>query len=498
MAKKIAVIGGGISGLVAAVYGSLAGFFVTVYEQQQTAGGECTGWDRDGYHIDNCIHWLMGTSPGSQLYRLWKAAGALEEDTPIHRFPAMYASELDGQRLTLWRDSRRTEREMLALSPADKEEIRKLMHFCRLAQKVQIPASVPSELMGPGDGLKMMLTMGAALKIFKAYEGMNVQDLMDRFSHPLIRCLISDFTPADSQASSFPMAYGNFLSGDGGIPAGGSRAFAQRIRRRAEELGARIETGKRVEKILTGQNRAAGILLADGETVFCDYVVPACDLSVTFGQLLSKERMEPLLQDMYADRRAYPVYNTFQTAMAVDLPQSPLEQETIFPCPALATVPGMGERITVKAYDYEPSFSPAGRQILQTLQGGSEKLYEYWSRLYQDPAAYRAKKQQQAQLTLKALEDRFPPLKGKLTLLDAWTPMTYSRYCSAYKGFYQSFSLSKYSAKLPYPSAYVRGLDNVVLAGQWITPPGGLPGSATAGKFAVQRILKKEGRDFRL
>lgn len=42
------------------------------------------------------------------------------------------------------------------------------------------------------------------------------------------------------------------------------------------------------------------------------------------------------------------------------------------------------------------------------------------------------------------------------------------------------------------------GLDNVVLAGQWITPPGGLPGSAAAGKFAVQRILKKEGRDFRL
>ena len=227
MTKKIVVIGGGISGLVAAVYGSLAGFSVTVYEQQQTVGGECTGWDRDGYHIDNCIHWLMGTSPGSQLYELWKTVGALKEDTPIHRFPAMYVSELDGQQLILWRDSRRTEREMLALSPADKAEIRKLMRFCRLAQRVQIPAEIPSELMGPGDGLRMMLRSGAALKIFRTYEGMNVQDLMEHFSHPLIRCLISDFTPADSQASSFVMAYGNFLSGDGGIPAGGSRAVAQ-------------------------------------------------------------------------------------------------------------------------------------------------------------------------------------------------------------------------------------------------------------------------------
>ncbi len=498
MTKKIVVIGGGISGLVAAVYGSLAGFSVTVYEQQQTVGGECTGWDRDGYHIDNCIHWLMGTSPGSQLYELWKTVGALKEDTPIHRFPAMYVSELDGQQLILWRDSRRTEREMLALSPADKAEIRKLMRFCRLAQRVQIPAEIPSELMGPGDGLRMMLRSGAALKIFRTYEGMNVQDLMEHFSHPLIRCLISDFTPADSQASSFVMAYGNFLSGDGGIPAGGSRAFAQRICRRAEELGARVETGRPVQKILTDQTRATGILLADGETVPCDYVVPACDLAVTFGQLLSKDRMEPLLREMYADRRAYPIYNTFQTAMAVDSPQNPLEHETIFSCPQLVTVPGMGERITVKTYGYEPSFSPAGRQLLQTMQGGTEDLYEYWSRLYQDPQAYRAKKTAQAQLTRKALEDRFPQLRGKLTVLDVWTPMTYSRYCSAYKGFYQAFSLSKYSAKLPYPSAYVQGLDNVVLAGQWITPPGGLPGSATAGKFAIQRILKKEGRDFRL
>ena len=34
----------------------------------------------------------------------------------------------------------------------------------------------------------------------------------------------------------------------------------------------------------------------------------------------------------------------------------------------------------------------------------------------------------------------------------------------------------------------------VVLAGQWLNPPGGLPGSATAGKFAIQRIKKKRGK----
>ncbi|MDD3194002.1 MAG: NAD(P)/FAD-dependent oxidoreductase [Oscillospiraceae bacterium] len=500
MAKKIVIVGGGISGLTAAVYGAKAGFDVTLYEQHTVAGGECTGWNRDGYYIDNCIHWMMGTTPGSDLYRLWETVGAVGEGIEIRRFPAMYTSELEGQKLTLWQDADRTEREMLALAPADAKEIRQLMRFCRLARKVQIPAKIPSELMGPGDGLRMLLTMGDALKIFRAYQGMNVQDLMDRFSHPLIRCLISDFTPADSQASSFVMAYGNFISGDGGIPAGGSRAMADRMRRKAEDLGVRIVTGKAVEKIRIDENagHAASVLLASGEEVPCDYVIPACDMSVTFGRLLPKDRMGDLLREMYADRKAYPVYNTFQTALAVDSAENPIETETIWNCPEMVFTPGMGERITVKSYAYEPDFAPAGKQILQTLQGGRENVYEYWVRLYQDPQAYQREKIRLAERTREQLELHFPQLKGRLTVLDAWTPMTYTRYCSAYKGFYQAFSISKDSAKLPYPPAWMEGIDNVVLAGQWITPPGGLPGSATAGKFAIQRILKKEGRAFRL
>ena len=66
---------------------------------------------------------MMGTTPGSQLYDLWKTVGALEEESPIFRFPAMYTSELGEQRLTLWQDVDRTEREIIALSPGDKKEI---------------------------------------------------------------------------------------------------------------------------------------------------------------------------------------------------------------------------------------------------------------------------------------------------------------------------------------------------------------------------------------
>ena len=51
-----------------------------------------------------------------------------------------------------------------------------------------------------------------------------------------------------------------------------------------------------------------------------------------------------------------------------------LETETIWNCPELIFTKGMSERVTVKSYAYEPGFVPAGKQLIQTLQGGSEEV----------------------------------------------------------------------------------------------------------------------------
>ncbi|MDD3430340.1 MAG: NAD(P)-binding protein, partial [Oscillospiraceae bacterium] len=88
--EKILIIGGGIAGLSAGVHGLLAGYDVSIYEKNPVLGGECTGWDRNGYYIDNCIHWLMGTTPGTQLNKIWQTIGALDSTTPVLTFDKMY------------------------------------------------------------------------------------------------------------------------------------------------------------------------------------------------------------------------------------------------------------------------------------------------------------------------------------------------------------------------------------------------------------------------
>ena len=81
--KKLIIIGGGIAGLSAGIYARMAGFDTIIYEKNGVAGGNCSGWSRNGYYIDNCIHWMTGTKDGTFQNTIWKEVGALSDSTKL-------------------------------------------------------------------------------------------------------------------------------------------------------------------------------------------------------------------------------------------------------------------------------------------------------------------------------------------------------------------------------------------------------------------------------
>ena len=97
---NIIIIGGGVAGLSAGIYAQMNGHHATIYEKHFKAGGNLTGWDRNGYHIDNCIHWLTGTNPVTKLYKTWKDLGALG-DVPVYQAESLFTFEKDGYTLSL-------------------------------------------------------------------------------------------------------------------------------------------------------------------------------------------------------------------------------------------------------------------------------------------------------------------------------------------------------------------------------------------------------------
>jgi phytoene dehydrogenase-like protein len=70
--KKMIVIGGGIAGLCAGINARRAGFQTEILEMHAIAGGLAAAWKRNGYTFKNCVHWLVGSKKGTDLYDWWR------------------------------------------------------------------------------------------------------------------------------------------------------------------------------------------------------------------------------------------------------------------------------------------------------------------------------------------------------------------------------------------------------------------------------------------
>lgn len=488
--KKVAIIGGGIAGMTAGVLLQKAGFQTEIYEKNALPGGQCTGWKREGYFIDNCIHWLTGTRPGSALHELWKEIGALGDGVELYEKEMFFSSELDGQTLTFWRDKERTRREMLALSPEDEKEINKLIDYVAMAETMTVPVEKPFDAMNPIDFIKMGMSMKEMGKVMKEYGNMDIHELAMRFKHPLIQRAIIDYMPSGYQAYAFLVSYGTVTGENGDIPKGGSLAMSLRIAEKYKGYGGVIHTNTPVEKIILNGKKAEGIILENGEKVEADYVVCACDTDYTFRKLLPEKYMPQGLEKMYRNREKYPVSSGFQIAYAVDGVFSELTGTRIFSCDEMSVGSHSVKCMSIQAYDYEPDFAPEGKMILQTNFSQTEDDYKYWELLYKDREAYDTRKEEIAGQAMEQVIAEYPFLEGKIRVIDVWSPMTYTRYCNSYKGAYMSFVNTKQAKSITVPGV-VKGIDNVLLASQWLMGPGGLPTAAAMGKFAAWRIMRR-------
>src|SRR5512136_2556220 len=145
--KSIAIIGAGVAGLSAGSYARMNGFRTTIFELHDKPGGLCTAWQRNGYTIDGCIHWLVGSKPGSALYRMWEELGAVQGREFFYADQYQRYEAADGRVFTLYADVGRLEQHILELAPEDRAAIRA---FCRAARgfvKMEMPVGKPYELM---------------------------------------------------------------------------------------------------------------------------------------------------------------------------------------------------------------------------------------------------------------------------------------------------------------------------------------------------------------
>lgn len=164
--KSIIIIGAGLAGLSTGCYARMNGYRTYIFERHTLPGGLCTAWNRKGYTIDGCIHWLMACQPGNSFRRVYDELGAFEGNRLITLHKYVHCrDEASEKSLAVTSDLDRLAADMKALSPEDGKVIDELVEGSRALKGFDTGIPKPRELMGRFDGLKMMWGMRGYLSI---------------------------------------------------------------------------------------------------------------------------------------------------------------------------------------------------------------------------------------------------------------------------------------------------------------------------------------------
>jgi phytoene dehydrogenase-like protein len=492
MSKKVVVIGAGISGLVAGIYSRLAGFDVEIFESHSVVGGNCTGWFRKGYHIDGCLQWLTGTKKGTGVNKIWQTCGALSDDIEIYDAKEAASTVYEGKTYHLYTDLKKMERELLAISPDDKAEIKKFVKNIRCFQNLNAPIEKPFEDMNKWKLVPLIWKVLLTGRPEKKTEYMTIAEYMKVFKSPVIRQLLACIFPTVMPAFTLFYCLGIRSSGDGGWPMGGSLAFVKRMQRRFEDLGGRMHTNTTIDKIVIKENTAVGVEIKDDHReVPADYIISAVDADMLLNRLLEGKYTDEFFEKRFADSQDYLLLTGSYVSLgiAADLSTYP-HNVYVQPEKPFRLNNTELKYYNVKIYNFDSKFAKDGKTVMTILL--TEDEFDYWKALKEkSDHDYKAEKERLANWAIEGIVKVFPKIEGKIEMSNVATPLTFHRYCNSYRGTYMSFIPSGHVKKQVH-KGIEEGIKHLYIAGQCTFPAGGLPLAAIAGKFAAQRIIKAE------
>lgn len=488
--KTIIIIGAGIAGLSAGVYAQLNGYQSRIYEMHSLPGGLVTSWQRKGYTIDGCIHWLTGSSPiYPRFYKQWQEIGLIQNRELFNPEIFMHVENSQGKVFNLYTDVDKLEKHMLELAP---EDARTIKTFCRTVRRfsnfdVKKDDKWSTRLLAP---IRSLLAMSE----FMRYGSKTLGQFSAQFSNPFLREVFTKLWYPEMSAIGLPYTLAMLSNRGAGYTLGGSLPMSEAVEKRYLALGGEIHYNSRVKKILVENNRAAGIELEDGQMEKADYVISAADGYNTIFKMLDGRYLDDGLKKMYSGQQ--PI---FEPLVFVGLGMN----RTFADMPACTG--GIGymldqpiqigkdsaERLDTMIYNFDPTLAPVGKTVLTVML---PTHYEYWKTLYADGAnreEYDAEKQRIALEVIDRLEDFLPGLKEQVEMANVATPLTFERYTGNWQGSFEGW--------LPTPQAMMKpiaktlpGLQHFYMAGQWVQAGGGLPSGVMTGKEVIGMIQKAE------
>jgi phytoene dehydrogenase-like protein len=494
MGDSVIIVGAGVAGLATGCYAQMNGYKTQILEMHDKPGGLCTAWERQGYTIDGCIHWLTGSAPGNSFYDSWEELG-LFPGTEIINLEQFYRVEsAEGKVFTLYTDIDRLEAHMKELAPEDNFAITEFTKAVRHFTKLHMPVDKAPELASKLDNIRMVARMAPYLTDLAKWGRLTMKDFSGHFRNPLLQQAWQTLFLPEMSAISALITISTMHEKKAGYPIGGSLPMARAMEKRYRGLGGAVRYQARVTQILVEKDRVIGVKLADNTECRADAVIWAADGHTAIFELLGGK---------YADEKTRGYYNNLPTFPAIvyvglgvkrSFPDTPkLISGLSFPLEAPLTLAGQERRnLHVRIHNFDPTLAPAGKTVLTIML---ESDYDYWAELAKDKARYKTEKEALANALIGALDKRFPGLAADVEMRDVSTPLTFKRYTGNWKGSFEGWLPTPQAINLTMKKT-LPGLDNFYMAGQWVQPGGGLPSGAMTGRYVIQILCKKDKKQF--
>ena len=300
----VAIIGSGISGLMAGAGLAKHGLRVAVFEAHYVSGGCATQFRRRGadgvYHFDVGLHYIGDCQPGGRLPSMLAEVGvsgehgvdfvAMDQDG----FDTLVFPDLQFRipaNVELYRDR------LVSLFPRERRGIDRYLSLLRAVMRISNKST------GGTPGLRTLLGLGTDAIVLAQNREATIGQFLDSCTRdPWLRGIFlgqnGDYGVPPSEASAF-LHMGlcaHYFTG-AFYPRGGGQIIADQLTAAIERYGGSVHLRHPVDRVLVEDGRAVGVRLepkthSDPATeVRARVVLSNADLLVTLNRLLGREHL---------------------------------------------------------------------------------------------------------------------------------------------------------------------------------------------------------------
>jgi all-trans-retinol 13,14-reductase len=477
-----AVIGGGVSGMTAAIIMAIEGYRTVLLETSRNTAPTIRGFRRGGLFFDTGFHYAGGLNEGEPLdifFRYLGLSGRIEK-YPFNEsgFDAFRCLEPPFEFLFPYGYDRIRGR-LQETFPGDARAIDVYLETVRHTYRSQPYIDLDADV----DVYGLSLVQGSSLREF-------LDTITDNEMLKCIlsmHCLLHGTVPEEVSFLSHACVAGSYYESANGIKGGGlslSEAFDARL----DELGVDVFCGAEVQEILlSGDRSVSGLRYGDDQVLDCE----RCVSTIHPRQLLTLVP-GPAFRPVYR-RRLDTLEDTCSAVILYvesDLPPGDLNRTNILLFPSTRFIGPEGNG----PVEERPLFITHARQDLgKTSREGYIVICpepnmgtECWSASVpeSDSGSYQSYKESISKRITAYLEASVPEFRGRVTHVECATPLTLKRYTHSPIG---SIYGVKHKVEQYNPMAVTR-IKNLFLAGQAITAPG-IMGAVVSGFLACGSIM---------